>query len=142
MRCKGLLPEDRRYTTNLATVLSVSKKKTRIYFIFFLQVGNSWRTTDDIQDNWSSMLSNLDFTSRAQFAAAPGGWNDADMLEVGNGGMKYDEYVAHFSLWAIIKSPLVIGNDITKMDDATLKILTNILLKPKKPLKMGRDGSK
>lgn len=35
--------------------------------------------------------------------ARPGGWNDPDMLEVGNGGMTYNEYVVHFSLWAISK---------------------------------------
>lgn len=37
----------------------------------------------------------------------PGGWNDMDMLEVGNGGMTDAEYVAHFSLWSAAKSPLM-----------------------------------
>ena len=43
------------------------------------------------------------------------GWNDADMLEVGNGGMTTEEYKAHFSLWCLIKSPLLIGNDVRSM---------------------------
>jgi len=47
------------------------------------------------------------------------------MLEVGNGGMTVDEYTAHFSLWCLIKSPLLIGCDVTKMSDDTLRILTN-----------------
>jgi hypothetical protein len=47
------------------------------------------------------------------------------VLEVGNGGMTDAEYVAHFSLWAISKAPLLIGCDVTKMSAATLAILTN-----------------
>jgi alpha-galactosidase len=89
------------------------------------QVGNSWRTTGDISDSWGSMTSNLDQNDRWWKQAAPGGWNDPDMLEVGNGGMTNDEYVAHFSLWALIKSPLLIGCDVTAMSNATLSILTN-----------------
>lgn len=47
------------------------------------------------------------------------------MLEVGNGGMTDSEYVAHFSLWAISKAPLLIGCDVSKMSAATLSTLTN-----------------
>jgi len=39
--------------------------------------------------------------------------------------LTYDEEVSHFSLWAIIKAPLLIGNDITNMDNVTYSILTN-----------------
>lgn len=46
-------------------------------------------------------------------------------LEVGNGGMTYDEYVAHFSLWCLVKSPLLIGCDVTNITKETLGILTN-----------------
>lgn len=88
-------------------------------------VGNSWRTTDDISDNWGSMLSNFDINNEWYAQAAPGGWNDPDMLEVGNGGMTNTEYTSHFSLWAISKSPLLIGCDVTKMTNETLTIITN-----------------
>jgi len=88
-------------------------------------VGNSWRTTGDIGDNWKSMLSNIDNNNLWAQYAAPGGWNDPDMLEVGNGGMTTTEYISHFSLWAISKAPLLIGCDVTKMSQATLNILTN-----------------
>jgi hypothetical protein len=47
------------------------------------------------------------------------------VLEVGNGGMTDAEYVAHFSLWSISKSPLLIGCDVNKMSAATLSTLTN-----------------
>lgn len=69
-------------------------------------VGNSWRTTGDISDNWFSMTANLDFNDRWAAYAKPGQWNDPDMLEVGNGGMSLEEYKSHFSLWALVKSPL------------------------------------
>ncbi|UJR16260.1 hypothetical protein I4U23_003168 [Adineta vaga] len=88
-------------------------------------VGNSWRTTGDIQDNWKSMLANIDINNEFADKAGPGGWNDPDMLEVGNGGMTDVEYVTHFSLWAISKSPLLIGCDVSRMSAATLSTLTN-----------------
>jgi len=87
-------------------------------------VGNSWRTTGDIGDQWQSMLSNLDQNEPLWKYAGPGAWNDPDMLEVGNGGMTYYEYQAHFSLWCISKSPLLIGCDVTNLDQETLNILT------------------
>jgi len=87
-------------------------------------VGNSWRTTGDISDNWASMLNNLDINNMVSAFAGPGGWNDPDMLEVGNGGMTTTEYIAHFSLWAVVKAPLLIGTDVTNMSPDTLSILT------------------
>ena len=52
------------------------------------QVGaNLWRTTGDIQDNWKSMTEIGFNQSRLAPYAAPGHWNDPDMLEIGNGGM-------------------------------------------------------
>ncbi|KAE8450177.1 hypothetical protein EG329_006958 [Mollisiaceae sp. DMI_Dod_QoI] len=57
--------------------------------------------------------------------AQPGAWNDLDMLEVGNGAMTDAEYVAHFSMWAAAKSPLIMGNDIRTIAPADLSILSN-----------------
>jgi alpha-galactosidase len=88
--------------------------------------GNLWRTTGDISDHWWSM-SSLGFdnqTSREKFAG-PGHWNDPDMLEVGNGGMTDTEYRTHMSLWALLAAPLLAGNDIRNMTDATKEILMN-----------------
>ncbi|OEL23694.1 Alpha-galactosidase 3 [Dichanthelium oligosanthes] len=57
--------------------------------------------------------------------AGPGGWNDPDMLEVGNGGMTFAEYRSHFSIWALMKAPLLIGCDVRNMTSETLEILSN-----------------
>ena len=89
------------------------------------EVGNSWRTTGDINDHWDSMVGNLDQNDKWWNYSGPGHWNDPDMLEVGNGGMTDEEYQAHFSLWCLIKSPLLIGCDVTKMSDSTKTILMN-----------------
>jgi alpha-galactosidase len=88
-------------------------------------VGNLWRTTDDIGDNWASMLSNLDQSAQHSTVARPGAWNDPDMLEIGNGGMSADEYRAHMSLWAMQAAPLIAGNDLRTMSAETRAILTN-----------------
>lgn len=82
-------------------------------------VGNLWRTTFDIQDRWSSMLSLVDLNVQYWHVARPGAWNDPDMLEVGNGGMTRTEYRAHFSLWAMMAAPLIAGNDVRAMMDSS-----------------------
>jgi len=87
--------------------------------------GNLWRTTGDISDNYTRM-SEIGFMqfNLAPYAA-PGHWNDPDMLEIGNGGMTHDEYITHMSLWVILAAPLLAGNDLSKMTPDTLAILTN-----------------
>jgi alpha-galactosidase len=89
------------------------------------QTGNLWRTTDDIEDKWSSMLGNLDISAQHSTVQKPGAWNDPDMLEVGNGGMSDAEYRAHFSMWAMMGAPLMAGNDLRNMSAATRAILLN-----------------
>ncbi|KAM0920320.1 hypothetical protein ACQ4PT_007595 [Festuca glaucescens] len=89
------------------------------------KVGNSWRTTDDIEDTWKSMTDIADKNNKWASYAGPGGWNDPDMLEVGNGGMTFAEYRAHFSIWALMKAPLLIGCDVRNMTSETKEILSN-----------------
>jgi len=88
-------------------------------------IGQLWRTTADISDNWASVLWILEANNRHHEAAGPGHWNDPDMLEVGNGGMTLEEYRSHFSLWAIMAAPLIAGNDLRSMSDEIRDILTN-----------------
>eukprot|EP01137_Pigoraptor_chileana_P021820 Opistho-2@86001 len=88
-------------------------------------VGNSWRTTGDIEDTWASMTSRADANNEWADYAGPGAWNDPDMLEVGNGGMTTNEYRTHFSLWCLMKSPLLIGCDLRNMSVDTKAILLN-----------------
>ncbi|KAI4332115.1 hypothetical protein L6164_017051 [Bauhinia variegata] len=89
------------------------------------QVGNSWRTTNDINDSWESMISRADQNEVYADYAKPGGWNDPDMLEVGNGGMTNSEYIVHFSIWAISKAPLLLGCDVRNITKETMKIVAN-----------------
>ncbi len=98
------------------------------------KAGNMWRTTHDIMPIWKSIVLLYDFTIKKYAAAGPGGWNDPDMLEVGNGKLSEDENKAHFSLWCMMAAPLMLGNDIRKFVDgnnnavegnSALKIVTN-----------------
>jgi alpha-galactosidase len=88
-------------------------------------VGNLWRTTGDIGDNWNSLKSIIGQNAPLAGAAHPGAWNDPDMLEVGNGGMTDTEYRSHFSLWAEMAAPLLIGSDLRKVSAAMFTILEN-----------------
>jgi len=87
--------------------------------------GNLWRTTGDINDTYPRMLAiGLSQAGLSKYAK-PGNWNDPDMLEVGNGGMKPDEYRTHMSLWALLAAPLLAGNDLATMSPETTAMLTN-----------------
>ena len=86
---------------------------------------NLWRTTGDIKDTYDRMsLIGFQQNGLGKFAG-PGHWNDPDMLEIGNGGMKPDEYITHMTLWCILAAPLLAGNDLSQMTPETLAILTN-----------------
>ncbi|HWX20965.1 MAG TPA: NPCBM/NEW2 domain-containing protein [Candidatus Binatia bacterium] len=96
--------------------------------------GNCWRTTGDISDTWSSM-SGIGFGQAGhEKFAGPGHWNDPDMLVVGYVGwsakvrptrLSPNEQYTHISLWCLLCSPLLIGCDMTRLDDFTLNLLTN-----------------
>lgn len=87
--------------------------------------GNLWRTTGDITDRYPRMAEiGFGQAGLAPFAG-PGHWNDPDMLEIGNGGMNFEEYKTHMSLWVILAAPLLAGNDLTHMSPETLRLLTN-----------------
>ena len=98
-------------------------------------VGHSWRTTGDIYNcfdcvhdhgTWKSwgVLQILDKQHGLREHAGPDHWNDMDMLEVGN-GMSLNEDRAHFSIWAMLASPLIAGNDLRTMSRDTTAVLTN-----------------
>lgn len=88
-------------------------------------VGQLWRTTYDINDSWSTMLSIMKQNLPLSRYAGPGHWNDPDMLEVGNGGMTDTEYRSHFSMWSMMAAPLLIGSDLRKATPAAFEILAN-----------------
>lgn len=62
-----------------------------------------------------SMIRILEWSAPVMQKAGPGQWNDMDMLEVGNGGMTATEYMTHFAMWALLKGPLILGHDLSKM---------------------------
>jgi alpha-galactosidase len=87
--------------------------------------GNLWRTTGDITDDYARM-SKIGFDANgAPHNGGPGGWNDPDMLEVGNGGMTLDEYRTHMSLWALMAAPLLLGDDVRQVQPDILSMLSN-----------------
>ncbi|MGK2911586.1 MAG: glycoside hydrolase family 27 protein [Sphingobium sp.] len=87
--------------------------------------GQLWRTTGDITDDYATMAK-IGFDKNGNAAhAGPHGWNDPDMLEIGNGGMSTDEYRTHMTLWAMSAAPLMMGHDLRDTDAATLALLTN-----------------
>ncbi len=98
-------------------------------------IGDSWRIGPDI---WCSFDSTCVFPTYIQCSvidcinrndslrnyAGPGHWNDPDMLEVGN-GLSVNQDRAHFTMWCMMASPLILGNDVRNMRDETKAILTN-----------------
>jgi alpha-galactosidase len=96
--------------------------------------GNSWRTTGDIEDTWESVSRIAKAQDGPAPYAQPGHWNDPDMLVVGVvgwGGTPHpsrltpDEQYSHISLWSLLAAPLLLGNDLTGLDDFTRNLLTN-----------------
>ncbi len=86
-------------------------------------IGHLWRTSWDIQPEWSSILTILDRQAELHSFAGPDHWNDPDMLEVGNGDLTPDQNRAHFAFWSMLAAPLMAGNDLRTMTDATRDIL-------------------
>ena len=89
------------------------------------RVSHMWRTTPDIHDRYASMVWNFTHNVDHFTMARLGGWNDPDMLEIGNGGMSNLEYRSEFSLWSEMAAPLIAGNDLVAMSPATQAILSN-----------------
>jgi alpha-galactosidase len=87
--------------------------------------GHLWRTTGDINDTWPRTMDIYEKNVVLDSYAGPGRWNDPDMLEVGNGKMSAVQYRSHFSLWAIMAAPLLIGSDLRKVSADTFTILEN-----------------
>ncbi|MES2418832.1 MAG: putative Ig domain-containing protein [Bacteroidota bacterium] len=98
-------------------------------------VANAWRTGGDIKDNWKSLKSRIFTQDKWAPYARPGHWNDPDMMILGvvgwNSAEKWpskltaDEQYTHMSAWCLMSVPLLLGNDIAKLDEFTLSLLTN-----------------
>lgn len=108
---------------------------TQVYLWGIYCDGNSWRTAQDINDTWGSIL-DVGFRQQAGLAkySSVGHWNDPDMLVVGKVGwggnlretrLTPDEQYTHITLWTLLASNMLIGCDIAQMDDFTLNLLCN-----------------
>nr|Q0CVX4.2 RecName: Full=Probable alpha-galactosidase D; AltName: Full=Melibiase D; Flags: Precursor [Aspergillus terreus NIH2624] len=90
-------------------------------------LGHSWRIGNDIIPAWRSVFRTLNQAVPQTDFAGPGQWPDLDMLMVGNGVYSVPEEETHFSLWAILKSPLIIGSALkdatTEINSESLRIL-------------------
>jgi alpha-galactosidase len=133
------LPETRQmYEALLASgrdiVLSLSNSMPFANIPDLCHWANSWRTTGDIRDNWSSMSSKGFGQDRWDPYSSPGHWNDPDMLVVGYVGwgpklhpthLTPDEQYTHISLWCLDSAPMLLGCDLERLDPFTLNLLTN-----------------
>ena len=94
---------------------------------------NCWRISGDVFDTWTSVSTAIDMCRKLYLYSAPGGWNDPDMLCVGpvryndfrESRLTPNEQYTHISMWALLAAPLMIGCDMTRMDDFTRSLLTN-----------------
>ena len=87
-------------------------------------VADSWRISGDIAPKYESITKIIDLNADLWPYAGPGHVNDMDMLQVGR-GMTYEEDKTHFSMWCMMTSPLLAGNDLRTMSKQSLEILTN-----------------
>ena len=96
---------------------------------------NMWRITDDLWDSWPQLKHMFERAEKWCIHAAPGHWPDADMLPLGalrqcdspDGWTHFTpaEQRTMMTLWCMMRSPLMVGGELTKNDDFTLSLLTN-----------------
>lgn len=87
-------------------------------------IAESWRIADDINNNWAAITRIIDASIYLAPYCSKGHYNDMDMLEVGR-GMSAEEDKSHFSMWCIMSSPLMLGNDLRSINTQTKNIVGN-----------------
>jgi alpha-galactosidase len=116
---------DALYRTGYPIVFSLCEWGDSQPWLWAKNICHMWRTTGDINDNWDSMMGIVDKEAYLWPYAGPDHWNDADILQVGNGGMNQDGDKTHFTMWCMLASPLILGTDLRNMTKETKEILTN-----------------
>ena len=143
------LEERTRYTEIANAIKATGRKDVRLNICrwafpgtWAAELAGSWRTTRDIRASWKSVSGIIAENLYLSAYASPGHFNDLDMLEVaqikgavksafgssGDVGMTLDEEAAHFGMWCIMSSPLVLGNDVRIIPPSTMKLVTNPFL--------------
>ncbi len=124
------LDEQTEYTRIISAVKSIDSNivfnvcRWKFPGVWAIREADSWRISGDISAKFSSILAIVDSNARLANYASAGHYNDMDMLQVGR-GMSYEEDKAHFSMWCMLNSPLLAGNDLRAMSRQTIDILTN-----------------
>lgn len=118
--------------TGRPMVLSLSPGETPLDAgVHVSEHANMWRISDDFWDKWTTLLEQFERLRKWTEFRGPGHFPDADMLPLGVIAMgrrtrfTTDEQYTLMTLWAIARSPLIFGGDLTKMDDFTLSLITN-----------------
>lgn len=115
-------------------VLSLSNKAPFLQAGDWVKYANCWRTTADIQDTWESVATIGFNQDRWSAHSGPGHWNDPDMLVIGRVGwgptvrptrLTREEQCTHIGLWCLLSAPLLIGCDLSNLDEFTRRLLTN-----------------
>ncbi len=96
---------------------------------------NMWRITDDFWDNWELLVDMFRRCELWEGHVKRGSFPDCDMLPLGFLGkgfgqerttnFTYDEQITMMTLWCVFGSPLMVGAELTKLDERTLGLLTN-----------------
>ncbi|MEI7491105.1 MAG: glycoside hydrolase family 27 protein [Bacteroidota bacterium] len=128
-----LLMRDALYKAGRPVVYSICEWGKNNPWEWAKDIGHLWRTTPDIINCFDcrnilggmGILQIIDRMADLGSFTGPGHWNDADMLQIGNGELSPAEERLHLSMWAMFSSPLIAGNDIRNMSEETLTILTN-----------------
>ena len=149
------LEEKSRYREIAAAIRATGRDDVRLNICrwafpgtWAADIAGSWRTTRDIRANWNSIRDIISENLYLSAYASPGHFNDLDMLEVGqyrgalksafgahgDTGLTRDEETAHFGMWCILSSPLVLGCDVRIMPRSTYELVTNPCL-----LRMNQD---
>ncbi|CAM4384631.1 hypothetical protein FHS16_003537 [Paenibacillus endophyticus] len=106
------------------------------YIDYWKEYANGWRVDWDIEcycgdgglTAWPSIARLFPKAEQFWRHAGPGGWNDFDSLNIGNGamdGITPDERKTAMTFWALSSAQLYIGNDMTNLDEYGLELLTN-----------------
>ncbi len=144
------LMRDALYETGRPIVFSICDWGTSDTWTWAGEVGHLWRTTYDITDRWDGtvwgnllgIVNILEKQVGLEKYAGPGGWNDPDMLEVGNQRLSLNESRVHFTLWCMLAAPLITGNDLRNMADPVKELLTNRELIAINQDSLGKQGFK
>ncbi|KAH9925139.1 glycoside hydrolase superfamily [Fomitopsis serialis] len=132
---EGTLGRFQRMADAIANLSSTSGQPPLIYslcewgwsqvWLWGASMANSWRVDNDIAANWDSIAAIINLASFIPQATNFYGRNDMDILEVGNGDLTYEENKSHFTAWALFKSPLLIGTNLSAVSSEIVDVLSN-----------------